>query len=417
MVGVGPSCAADAQVGYPAGKIWLVRHLGYHHLRRAGPGGRGRGAAPPWWTTAATRENSACWLTSPTTKQSSRSSIRARSAQPRETRARRPCPRTALMATGARSFGARMLPKPTYTGGVPASRNPTKSAGSGRSSGRIHAGLHDLEVRRFLPGGQGRVRRQPRVVGEDEVADVVHRWQADRRPLGVERRAVQRVVVVDVQVIQHPAVGHVRWDRPARQRERPVVRRRQEDRAVAHVHGADAQLLRHGPCAGGGRHQATRHQRITSLGRGGELVELLGDQLGYEPGHVRRRRRCRPVQQQAHRLADRHQRTPPTSASRSEQSGGALTRTSAPSARNCTASATSGSTSPRPPYVDNNTRISQLPSSCLGSGLGWGLCATTRVLPQAPRCGICREWQGVCAKVPIRDRCEAPEDRRADHEG
>src|SRR5215217_8223049 len=45
--------------------------------------------------------------------------------------------------------------------------------------------------------------------------------------------------------------------------------------------------------------------------------------------------------------------------SRSAQSGGAHTRTSAPSSRNRTASATSGSTSPRPPYVDNNTRISR----------------------------------------------------------
>ena len=38
-----------------------------------------------------------------------------------------------------------------------------------------------------------------------------------------------------------------------------------------------------------------------------------------------------------------------------DQSGGAHTRTSAPSARNRTASPTSGS-SPRPPSVDNNTR-------------------------------------------------------------
>ncbi len=43
------------------------------------------------------------------------------------------------MATRAMSVGARMLPKPTYTGGVPALRNATNSAGSARSSGRIHA--------------------------------------------------------------------------------------------------------------------------------------------------------------------------------------------------------------------------------------------------------------------------------------
>jgi Aconitase family (aconitate hydratase) len=41
----------------------------------------------------------------------------------------------------------------------------------------------------------------------------------------------------------------------------------------------------------------------------------------------------------------------PSWASRCAQSGGAHTRTCAPSSRNRTASATSGSTSPRPPYV------------------------------------------------------------------
>jgi len=50
----------------------------------------------------------------------------------------------------------------------------------------------------------------------------------------------------------------------------------------------------------------------------------------------------------------------PTSASSSAKSGGAHTRTFAPSARNRTASPTSGSTSPRDPCVDNNTRISRL---------------------------------------------------------
>ena len=48
----------------------------------------------------------------------------------------------------------------------------------------------------------------------------------------------------------------------------------------------------------------------------------------------------------------------PTRASSSAKSGGAHTRTSAPSSRNRTASATIGSTSPRDPHVDNNTRIS-----------------------------------------------------------
>jgi hypothetical protein len=37
------------------------------------------------------------------------------------------------------------------------------------------AGLHHVEVRRLLPRGQDRVGRQPRVAGDDVVADVVHR--------------------------------------------------------------------------------------------------------------------------------------------------------------------------------------------------------------------------------------------------
>jgi hypothetical protein len=48
----------------------------------------------------------------------------------------------------------------------------------------------------------------------------------------------------------------------------------------------------------------------------------------------------------------------PTRASSSAQSGDVHIRTSAPSARECTASLTIGSTPPRDPYIDNNTRIS-----------------------------------------------------------
>ncbi|GLZ37092.1 hypothetical protein Acsp05_07170 [Actinokineospora sp. NBRC 105648] len=59
----------------------------------------------------------------------------------------------------------------------------------------------------------------------------------------------------------------------------------------------------------------------------------------------------------------------PTSANRPEKSGGAHTRTSTPRARNRTASPTTGSTSPRDPYVDNTTRTSELPCST-GSGFG-----------------------------------------------
>jgi hypothetical protein len=47
----------------------------------------------------------------------------------------------------------------------------------------------------------------------------------------------------------------------------------------------------------------------------------------------------------------------PTPGNSSTKSGDEHTRTSAPSARECTASLTIGSTSPRDPYIDNNTRI------------------------------------------------------------
>lgn len=58
--------------------------------------------------------------------------------EPRHRPARRRCAWIASTATRATSFEARMgmLPKPTHTGGVPASRNTFDSAGSGRSSGR-----------------------------------------------------------------------------------------------------------------------------------------------------------------------------------------------------------------------------------------------------------------------------------------
>jgi hypothetical protein len=35
-------CRSDAEVGHAGGPVWLVRPLGYHHLRRAGIGPRYR---------------------------------------------------------------------------------------------------------------------------------------------------------------------------------------------------------------------------------------------------------------------------------------------------------------------------------------------------------------------------------------
>ena len=108
--------------------------------------------------------------------------------------------------------------------------------------------------------------------------------------------------------------------------------------------------------------RAGRHQRITSLGRRGDRVELRGDQLGRAPGQVRRRRGVAPVTIGRTGWPTGTSGTPtPASRSANSSSGGAHTRTCAPSARNRTASPTIGSTSPREPYVDNNTRISRLP--------------------------------------------------------
>ena len=74
-------------------------------------------------------------------------------------------------------------------------------------------------------------------------------------------------------------------------------------------------------------------------------------------------------------------------ASWSAKSGGAHTLTSAPCSRNCTASPAIGSTSPRDPHVDNNTRISRPPVPRV-SGFGQRFCDTIGVLPQAPLCAI-----------------------------
>ncbi len=70
---------------------------------------------------------------------------------------------------------------------------------------------------------------------------------------------------------------------------------------------------------------------------------------------------------------------------KSAADGGAHTRTSARSARNRTASPTIGSTSPRDPVVDNNTRMSQLPFPQVLASAG----------DSAARPGSCRKPPGA----------------------
>jgi hypothetical protein len=120
------------------------------------------------------------------------------------------------MATRAMSFGARTLPKPRYTGGVPASRNASSSAGSGRSSGRIHAPV--CTTSRSAGSCQG-ARTGSAASHGRSVMTWSRTLSTGGRP--IEARWVlsgsptKRVVVLDVQVVQHPVVGHVWWQRPA----------------------------------------------------------------------------------------------------------------------------------------------------------------------------------------------------------
>lgn len=72
-----------------------------------------------------------------------------------------------------------------------------------------------------------------------------------------------------------------------------------------------------------------------------------------------------------------------SSSATNSSSGGAHTRTSAPSSRSRTASPASGSTSPRDPHVDNSTRMVESPISA-GPGFGRPSRGTPRALPQAP---------------------------------
>ena len=87
-----------------------------------------------------------------------------------------------------------MLPKPTYTGGSPAARNASSVVRERALVGQDPGpGLHDVEIRQVLPWGEDRIRRQPDLVREDVIADVVDRGQPDRRAAAVERLGVQRV--------------------------------------------------------------------------------------------------------------------------------------------------------------------------------------------------------------------------------
>ncbi|WP_449488468.1 hypothetical protein [Streptomyces purpurascens] len=70
-----------------------------------------------------------------------------------------------------------MLPKPTYTGGVPSLQERHQLGRERTDIGQDpRTGLDDIQVRRLPPRVQDRVRGQPRSVADDVVADVGHRW-------------------------------------------------------------------------------------------------------------------------------------------------------------------------------------------------------------------------------------------------
>ena len=364
-VGVGPSCAAPMprSATRPAQYGWSAI-CGHHHLGRAGPGGRRRraraavvhdGGHPGEQRLVVDLADGEAVV--PVVDQGQ---VGPAAGDERRGGPARGSPR---WPPGRRPPGARTLPKPTYTGGVPASRNAASSAGSGRSSGRIHAPV--CTTSRSGDPGHG-----PRIGSAASHGRSVKTWSrtlsTGGRPIAarwvLSGVAEQRVHALGVQVPQHPVVGHVRRERPARPRQRRVVRRRQDDRAGRSRTRSGCPASRPPTAHGlaGIRPVATTASQPSAAAA--TRVEL-------------RRRPARPragaasaadggfaaVQHRAHRRADRHQRhaDPRQPAPRSPAA-----RTPAPPRR---APATAPRVPPavrRPratPYVDNNTRISLPP--------------------------------------------------------
>ncbi len=160
-------------------------------------------------------------------------------AAPRRARAgpARGPPRSATRAT---SVDARMgmLPKPTYTGGVAGVEERLQLGRERAFVGQDpRAGLHDVEVRRGCGHGprtgsaasHGRsVKTWSRTLSTGG-RPIDARWVLSAAPNSAFKLSASRSHSTRLSV-------SLRRERPARQRERPVVRRRQHDRAVGHVH-------------------------------------------------------------------------------------------------------------------------------------------------------------------------------------
>ena len=317
-----------------------------------------------------------------------------------------------------------MLPKPTYTGGAPASRNASRSAGSGRSSGRIHAPVCTTSrsgVACHGPRTGSAASHGP--VGEDVVADVVHRRQADRRPVGVQRLAEQRVDALGVQLPQHPVVGLLRRERLARPRQRRVVRRRQPrpGRTSRTRRGCPASRPPTARRPAGIKPVATSASHPSAAAASASNCAATNSAARRGSPARRRRPRARaPARAPTGRAAPAARRHRASSSANSS-SGGAHTRTSAPSSRNCTASPTSGSTSPRDPYVDNNTRIrdSPFPQVLASAGDSAARPGSCRKPPGALYVESGREWEllpfALSSAVDGQHRSEDRAVLRAEH--
>ena len=312
MVGVGPSCAAPMprSATRPAQYGWSAA-LGYHHLRRAGPGGRRRraraavvhdGGHPAEQRLLVDLADDEAVV--PVVDQGQVGPA-AGDEHAAALRADRLDGHPGDVLRGAHGHAAEAHVH-RWRAGVQERHQLGRERAFVRQDPR--AGLHDVEVRRLLPRVQDRVRRQPRPVGEDVVADVVHRRQADRRPVGVDRRAEQRVDALGVQVPQHPVVGHLRRERPARLRERRVVRRRQDELAGRSRTRSGCPVSRP-PTARRPRPATRRSPPARHIPRPPRRpCRTGGDQLGRAPGQSAAAAASHRGHQRAHRLADRHQR-------------------------------------------------------------------------------------------------------------
>ena len=299
---------ADAEVGHPSRPVRLVRDLRHHHLRCACAGGRRRGARAAVVHDRGHPAEQFLEVDLPDDEAVvavvDQGQVGPPSAQQN----------AATLRTDGLDGDSRGV-----LGGADATEARVHRRWAGvqerlqiRRQGPLVkqdpcARLHDVEVRRTRPRPQRRVARQPRLVAVDVVANVVHRWQSERRPVGVERGTVERLNPLGVHV-PHRLVVCVRRKRLARPRQRRLMRRRQDARHERHAHVRDAQCLGYRPYAGG--HQARCHQRVTVLRCRGHRLELTVHQLGRDPGRVRRRRRFhaggpRAVNEISHRLPGR----------------------------------------------------------------------------------------------------------------